>query len=239
IEAYKIDPNQLTEEILTQVFACTKISLADGFDRLFGKHDANSSDGTRLAGPLLKSLEVERNNNIVEWLEKLPHATLFQTIGNCAWESPKTAVYATIALQSAMENNLSSSTSHEAIALAEKSFVSFIKWERYTKLETTIHALNMIEKRILGCPENKNSMLEGALLVLETYQKDTGQDFWEQRKIVHTKFQNIHEHFTQKEEITTTWWTNYKVHLQFASLALFCLYGLSQIKIANELLFSK
>lgn len=212
IEAYKIDPGKLTKEMIVDIQNCMHKPLSEGFNVLFGKSfNPNAKDSDREFGPLLQGLKAERNDKTCHWLENLPHTSRIQKVGNCAWESPETAVYAIMGLLSALKSDLTKLSSMEEKQLAEKTYEAFKKWEKFTQLEAVIQSLRHIEKRILSNPEHRDSMNEAYFRVRSTYVRDDNQDFWKKRRVIQAKLDNIPKMLVGETQTSILGWTLQRV----------------------------
>lgn len=151
IEAYKIDSSKVTHEILDEIKDTYKAhSMAEGVDKVFGKIDLQTN--LREIGPVLEKLKASRNEGLCKWIETLPFASLKQKIGNCAWESLETAVYAIMAVQTAIENNLEEAAEmvSKGILLSQKVKEQFQRWETYTKLQALHNLFDRSEELMLN-----------------------------------------------------------------------------------------
>ncbi len=122
IEAYDIDPNEFTLEVLAEIQMLSSFSHIDQFYAAFGK----GIDRSKEPGYLLTRLKSKGITPACQWLEGLLHSTTHQSMGNCAWESVETAVYASVALSFVDQGKEG----------RKKAYELFDSWQQFTKLKT-------------------------------------------------------------------------------------------------------
>lgn len=119
IEAYEIDQNQFTPEILKEIERISSEGTLDDFYSAFGD-DSNQN--------LFQRLKAKSTSPICQWIEGKKHDTTRQEVGNCAWESPETAIDAILLLAEARYELENKGDKVDAYKL-------FNSWQQHTKLE--------------------------------------------------------------------------------------------------------
>lgn len=118
IEAYAIDPNQVDEEF---------------FDKVQQHKHRNFEQFNSAKNDWLRRLNA-RSTVESRWLERLPHATRVQKVGNCGWESLETAIYGMMGLHYIREGLVIKDTVYDQLDQWQ-IYDQFDKWQQFTKVD--------------------------------------------------------------------------------------------------------